>query len=66
VFRGQYYGKQAHQNDLDAVVSRARSIGVKKMMITGSSLQDSAGAIKVAEQFRTFHMFEKSLLLKLL
>lgn len=53
VFRGQYHGKQAHQDDLDDVVQRAVDVGCTKMMITGSSLKESQHAVDIARRYRT-------------
>lgn len=54
VFRGQYHGKQAHEDDLDDVVQRALDVGCAKMMITGSNLQESHHAVEIAKQYRTW------------
>ncbi|SMQ55678.1 unnamed protein product [Zymoseptoria tritici ST99CH_1A5] len=51
IFRGHYHGKQAHEDDLQHVVSRARAAGVQKMMITGSDYTESKNAIKLAEEY---------------
>ncbi|ETN40461.1 uncharacterized protein HMPREF1541_04738 [Cyphellophora europaea CBS 101466] len=51
VFRGQYHGKQAHEDDLHDVVQRALDVGCKKMMITGSNLHESKHAIDLAKQY---------------
>jgi TatD DNase family protein len=58
VFRGVYHGKKAHEDDLVAIISRARDVGVEKMMITGSSLKDSREAIKVAENHRSYECMD--------
>ncbi|KAF1986635.1 hydrolase, TatD family protein [Aulographum hederae CBS 113979] len=51
VFRGVYHEKQGHPDDLDAVVKRALDAGVRKMMITGSDLEESQHAIEIAGMF---------------
>ncbi|KAF2864125.1 Mg-dependent DNase [Piedraia hortae CBS 480.64] len=51
VFRGVYHGKQRHADDLDHVVSRARGIGVQKMLVTGSDVAESARAVDVARAY---------------
>ncbi|KAI9751360.1 MAG: hypothetical protein M4579_006101 [Chaenotheca gracillima] len=50
VFHGSYHGKQAHEDDLDEVIARAKAIGCEKFMVTGSSLEESRGAVKLAQQ----------------
>ena len=52
IFEGIYRGKQAHPADLDDVVKRAVDIGCEKMMVTGSDLDESAKAVKLAERYR--------------
>ncbi|EKV19626.1 Hydrolase, TatD family protein, putative [Penicillium digitatum PHI26] len=54
VFRGQYRGKQAHEDDLDDVIQRARSIGCSKFMITGSDLVESKRAVHIASKYPDF------------
>ncbi|KAL6242603.1 hypothetical protein RBB50_010249 [Rhinocladiella similis] len=51
VFRGQYHGKQAHNDDLDDVIERALSVGCTKFMVTGSSLKESQHAVEIAKQY---------------
>jgi TatD DNase family protein len=51
VFRGVYHGKQAHEDDLKDVIQRALDVGCKKMMITGSNLQESKNAVDLARQY---------------
>lgn len=51
VFRGSYHGKQAHPDDLRAVLSRARRAGVSRQMLTGDSLSGSREVLKLAHQF---------------
>ncbi|KAA8893822.1 hypothetical protein FN846DRAFT_977285 [Sphaerosporella brunnea] len=49
IFSGVYHGKQAHASDLDAVISRAKATGCKKLMVTGSDLEESREALKLAQ-----------------
>lgn len=53
VFQGMYHGKRAHESDLEDVIQRATAAGCLKMMITGSDLEQSKIAIKLAENYRT-------------
>lgn len=46
-----HHGKRAHDDDLAHIVQRARDAGVRKMMVTGSDLQESKNAIKLAEEY---------------
>lgn len=41
VFRGEYHGKQAHPNDFQQILNRARSAGVVKQILTGDCLSGS-------------------------
>ncbi|KAK0324090.1 hypothetical protein LTR82_005211 [Friedmanniomyces endolithicus] len=51
IFRGVHHGKQAHEDDLQHVIKRALEAGVRKMMVTGSDLQESKNAIKLADEY---------------
>lgn len=50
MFQGVYRGKQLHEGDMEAILSRAESVGVKKIIITGTSTKDSAEAFRLAER----------------
>ncbi|KAJ6604488.1 hypothetical protein DFH09DRAFT_1242462 [Mycena vulgaris] len=54
VFRGNYYGKKRHDDDLNAVVQRARNAGVKSMIITGTSLSESKEAVNLGKELGFF------------
>ncbi|KAJ6012731.1 hypothetical protein N7499_012665 [Penicillium canescens] len=54
VFRGEYHGKQAHEDDLDDVIQRAKDVGCSKFMVTGSDLVESKHAISVASKYPGF------------
>lgn len=45
VFRGVYHGQKKHEDDLEAMLARSRSAGVKSMIITGTSLKESRQAL---------------------
>ncbi|KAJ2159036.1 hypothetical protein GGF46_003328 [Coemansia sp. RSA 552] len=50
VFRGQYRGKQAHEDDMVQVLDRARAAGVVEMMVTGGSLGESTAAVQLSRE----------------
>ena len=52
IFRGVYHGKKAHEDDLPQIVQRALGAGCRKLMVTGSDLDESQKAIDLAEQYR--------------
>ncbi|KAL4785750.1 hypothetical protein BJX76DRAFT_323540 [Aspergillus varians] len=54
VFKGNYHGKQVHDNDLDDIIQRARDVGCQKFMVTGSDLQESKHAIEIAQKYPGF------------
>ncbi|GFF65205.1 hydrolase, TatD family protein [Aspergillus lentulus] len=54
VFRGEYHGRQVHDNDLDDVIQRARDVGCTKFMVTGSDLVESRHAIQLAQSYPGF------------
>ena len=49
-FRGEYYGKRAHEDDTEFVLQRAIEVGCIKFMVTGSDLEESKKAILLAEK----------------
>jgi len=51
MFQGTYHGRAKHPSDLDAVVARARTAGVDKILITGTSLKESSGALSLARRY---------------
>ncbi|EKG21472.1 Deoxyribonuclease TatD-related protein [Macrophomina phaseolina MS6] len=50
IFRGVYHGKQAHEDDFDGVLERAKAAGCEKMMVTGSDLKESEHAVQIARE----------------
>ncbi|KAJ5176303.1 Deoxyribonuclease Tat-D [Penicillium canariense] len=54
VFRGSYHGKQAHDDDLDDVIQRAKDVGCAKFMVTGSDLVESEAAVQIARSYPGF------------
>ncbi|GFQ01429.1 putative deoxyribonuclease tatdn1 [Phtheirospermum japonicum] len=49
MFRGMYNGKQHHVADIAAMLSRAWSAGVDRIIVTGGSLEESKEALAIAE-----------------
>ncbi|KAI3473379.1 hypothetical protein Pfo_030669 [Paulownia fortunei] len=49
MFRGMYNGKQYHVADISAVLSRAWSAGVDRIIVIGGSLEESKEALAIAE-----------------
>ncbi|KAM3738086.1 hypothetical protein ACB098_09G107000 [Castanea mollissima] len=49
MFKGIYNGKQCHVSDIAAVLSRAWSAGVDRIIVTGGSLEESKEALAIAE-----------------
>ena len=55
VFKGVYRGKQAHVDDFDAVIARAETQGVEKMLITVGQLSDANNALEMCKQRNNFY-----------
>ena len=51
-YRGNYHGKQVHEDDTKYVLQRAVDSGCIKFMVTGSDLAESKRAITLAEEHR--------------
>lgn len=49
MFKGIYNGKQYHMGDIQAVLKRAWSAGVERIIVTGGSLEESKEALAIAE-----------------
>ncbi|XP_039139474.1 putative deoxyribonuclease TATDN1 [Dioscorea cayenensis subsp. rotundata] len=49
MFKGIYNGKQYHAADIPAVLARAWSAGVDRIIVTGGSLEESREALAIAE-----------------
>ncbi|KAJ7900173.1 Mg-dependent DNase [Mycena olivaceomarginata] len=54
VFRGTYHGKKKHDDDMDSMLERARKAGLKSMIITGTSLEESRDALSLARELGFF------------
>jgi len=50
MYQGEYNGSSKHPPDLHSVLSRARSAGLVKMMVTGGNLEESKKAIELAKE----------------
>jgi TatD DNase family protein len=51
MYRGEYHGKTRHASDLDQVVERAKKAGVERILITGTSLQETKDALALAKKY---------------
>lgn len=51
MFRGVYNGKQYHSDDVIHVLDRAKSLGVCRAIITGTTLEDSLEAMSLISSF---------------
>jgi len=49
IFRGEYHGKQRHDDDFEDVIQRGLDAGCKKFMVTGSDLEESKHAVEIAK-----------------
>ncbi|KZV77702.1 Mg-dependent DNase [Peniophora sp. CONT] len=54
VFRGSYRGRQKHKDDLLDVLERAKKAGVKSMIVTGGSLEESKEALALAREHNLY------------
>lgn len=56
MFQGKYHGRKRHDPDLPAVLERAKGKGVERILITGTSLEESREALNMAKQYsELFH-----------
>lgn len=53
MFQGVYNGKQYHASDLPHVLSRAAKVGVRRALLTGSSIVESKQAARLAQSYAT-------------
>ncbi|KAF9211253.1 TatD DNase [Podila verticillata] len=49
MFRGSYHGKQAHADDLDQVLLRAKNAGVDRMIVTAGNMDDCHSALALVK-----------------
>lgn len=52
MFRGVYRGKRAHEDDLGAVLRRAREAGVSDIIVTAGTLEEAREAVALARETR--------------
>ncbi|GAA5824274.1 hypothetical protein JCM11251_001592 [Rhodosporidiobolus azoricus] len=50
IFRGKYHGKQAHEDDFDDILLRARKAGVGIQLLTGDCLEGSKEVLDLAKK----------------
>lgn len=50
MFKGHYYGKPAHDCDLDQVLSRATQNGVDRLLIVGGHIQDTLDSFEICKR----------------
>ena len=49
MYSGEYNGSSRHPEDLKAVLQRAETAGVEKMMVTGGNLEESRQVLDVKQ-----------------
>ena len=52
MFRGVYRGKRAHEDDLRAVLRRARDVGVRDIIVTAGTLEEAREAMALVRETR--------------
>lgn len=57
MYQGIYHDSKKHAPDLSEVLDRAWNQGLKKIMITGGSLEDSKKALDLAQTDGTLFFF---------
>lgn len=55
VFRGSYRGKKKHEDDFDSVISRAREVGVQKIIVTSGCLSDVKESLELCKKEDFFY-----------
>ena len=50
-FRGEYYGRRAHDADVAAVIRRAHAHSVVRILLTASELADTSASIELCRQY---------------
>lgn len=47
-----YRGGHRHPDDLTDVIERAKEVGCSKLIVTGSDIKNSRGALDLAKEYR--------------
>ncbi|KAG0334569.1 TatD DNase [Podila horticola] len=50
MFRGSYHGKQAHADDMEQVLLRAKNAGVDRMIVTAGNMEDCHSALDLVKE----------------
>lgn len=51
MFRGRYNGKEKHECDVEEVLNRCNSVGVKSLLLTGGNVRESEGCLKLCKMY---------------
>lgn len=54
MFHGSYHGKNHHQSDIEDVILRAKTFNVRRMLLTGSSLEESRTTLEIASSYSDY------------
>lgn len=54
MFHGNYHDKNHHPSDIEDVILRAKTFNVRKMLVTGSSLNESRTSLELASQYPNY------------
>ncbi|EDK31409.2 deoxyribonuclease TATDN1-like protein (macronuclear) [Tetrahymena thermophila SB210] len=54
-FKGHYYEKKVHDEDVDEVIQRAASIGCDRLLIVGGYIEDSIESYKICQKSNKFY-----------
>lgn len=57
MFQGHYNGKPQHPSDIEDVISRAKLFNVDKMLVTGSSLEESLRSLEICRLHSKWFLF---------
>lgn len=51
MYHGEYHGKSYHDDDLDAVLSRAWNAGMHRIIVTAGTLQEARMALELCRKY---------------
>lgn len=54
-FKGVYHGKQAHENDFEVVIERAREWGVQKFLFAAGHIEDAEDSYELSKGHDNFY-----------